>query len=117
MKRTYRLIDGELREVVRVRQEPKFPAIHCDIPEYTSPIDGRVISSRKQRLEDLKRNECRPYEGFEQEQKEADRYRAEQDRKFEEKLDGMVEKTYYQLRDGMTEPAKDIQPQWILGED
>lgn len=29
-----------------------------DIPEYTSPIDGRVIGSRSERREDMKRNNC-----------------------------------------------------------
>lgn len=117
MRRTYRYIDGELVEVQRVRREPKFPAIHCDIPEYESPIDGRIISSRKERREDLKRSGCRPYEGFESEHKEAMKFREEQDKKFEDNLDGMIEKTYYQLRDGMTEPATEIKPSWILGED
>lgn len=34
------------------------PAIISDIPEYASPIDGRLISSRSARREDLKRNNC-----------------------------------------------------------
>lgn len=34
------------------------PMICSDIPEYRSPIDGRPISSRSHRREDLKRNDC-----------------------------------------------------------
>ena len=38
------------------------PMIVSDIPEYRSPIDGRPITSRSQRREDLKRNGCVEYE-------------------------------------------------------
>lgn len=34
------------------------PAVISDIPAYASPIDGRVITSRSERREDLKRNNC-----------------------------------------------------------
>lgn len=34
------------------------PNVMPDIPEYASPIDGRVITSRSERLDDLKRNNC-----------------------------------------------------------
>jgi hypothetical protein len=34
------------------------PRIQSDIPEYRSPIDGRPITSRTHRREDLKRNDC-----------------------------------------------------------
>jgi hypothetical protein len=38
------------------------PMVVPDTPEYTSPIDGRLISGRVQRREDLKRNDCVEYE-------------------------------------------------------
>ena len=38
------------------------PTVISDIPEYRSPIDGRPITSRSQRREDLKRNGCVEYE-------------------------------------------------------
>lgn len=118
MRRRYIQIDGKLVEITHMpRPERKGPYIMTDIRPYRSPIDGREISSRKQRREDLKRNECRPYEGFEQENKVAMQYRADQDKQFESKLDGMLEKTYHQLRDGMTEPAREIKPAWLVGED
>jgi len=38
------------------------PTVISDIPEYRSPIDGRVIASRSERRDDLKRNNCVEYE-------------------------------------------------------
>jgi hypothetical protein len=38
------------------------PMVISDIPEYRSPIDGRLITSRSARREDLKRNNCVEYE-------------------------------------------------------
>jgi hypothetical protein len=38
------------------------PTIISDIPEYKSPIDGRVITSRSERRDDLKRNNCVEFE-------------------------------------------------------
>lgn len=51
----------------RPRERPG-PDIMPDLPEYTSPIDGRLISGRRQRREDLARNDCRPYEKGEREE-------------------------------------------------
>jgi hypothetical protein len=34
------------------------PMVRSDITEYRSPIDGRPITSRSQRREDLERNAC-----------------------------------------------------------
>lgn len=38
------------------------PQIMRDIPEYASPIDGKLITSRSHRREDLERNNCREWE-------------------------------------------------------
>lgn len=38
------------------------PTIISDIPEYRSPIDGRLITSRSERRDDLKRNNCVEWE-------------------------------------------------------
>lgn len=38
------------------------PTVISDIPEYRSPIDGKPITSRSSRREDLKRNNCVEYE-------------------------------------------------------
>lgn len=64
MGTTYVLRNGELvekktGEAIAVRScAPAAPAVMRDIPEYRSPIDGRVISSRSTRRDDLKRNNC-----------------------------------------------------------
>lgn len=34
------------------------PMITPVMPEYTSPVDGRMITTRHERREDLKRNNC-----------------------------------------------------------
>lgn len=41
---------------------PPTPTVISDIPEYRSPIDGKLITSRSYRREDLKANDCVPYE-------------------------------------------------------
>ena len=38
------------------------PYVQSDIPEYRSPIDGKLIGSRSTRREDLKKNDCVPWE-------------------------------------------------------
>lgn len=38
------------------------PTIISDIPAYASPIDGRMITSRSERRDDLKRNNCVEFE-------------------------------------------------------
>lgn len=38
------------------------PMVVSDIPEYRSPVDGRLISSRSARRDDLKKHGCVPYE-------------------------------------------------------
>lgn len=50
-----------LTEVERARPIPT-PQVIRDIPEYRSPIDGRLIGSRSERRDDLKRNNCVEYE-------------------------------------------------------
>ena len=37
------------------------PSIQSDIPEYRSPIDGKPITSRSHRREDMARNNCIDY--------------------------------------------------------
>lgn len=53
-------VDGEGRPLVdpNASYAPVTPMIIRDIPDYRSPIDGRLISGRTQRREDLIRNDC-----------------------------------------------------------
>lgn len=77
---------------MQLRIMPTF--VRPDIEPYESPIDGRVINSRVQRAEDLKRNGCRPYEGREQEQKEVDRQRAYAEAKRNEQLEASAHNAF-----------------------
>ncbi len=78
-------------------QEPKAPMVFGDLPEYTSPVTGKPVAGRVQRREDLKRTRSRPYEGFEQEAKEAARQKAYTAEKFDASLTKAASEAFYQL--------------------
>lgn len=78
-----------------VRGVVKFPAAGGH--EYVSPATGRVITSERARRDDLKRSGCRPYEGFEQEMKHANKIRAEEEKQSDAKLHENVSRAYYAL--------------------
>lgn len=69
--------------------EPMAPLVFGDLPSYRSPVTGQWIDGKVQRREDLKRTGSRPYEGREQELKEAARHT----RYAEEKQDRAIERT------------------------
>jgi hypothetical protein len=71
--------------------------IQPDLPGYESPIDGKWVEGRKARREDLKRSGCRPYEGREQESKEAAKVRAEAQARMERATNESVERAWAQL--------------------
>lgn len=58
------------------------PMGHVVNIHYTSPIDGRPITTKQARIDDLKRNNSRPWEGLEQEKKVA-----QERKKYEEKIE------------------------------
>lgn len=64
MRGTYVWRDGKFvekrtGEVLRTRSDRIcVPYVMRDIPEYTSPIDGKPITSRSHRRDDLARNGC-----------------------------------------------------------
>jgi hypothetical protein len=93
MRRRYRW-DAESKAMVEVpwdsHQQALSPVIWNDLPAYESPIDGRIVDGRKQRRNDLARSHCRPYEGREQEGKEAAKVRAEQDRQTDQLAERMA---------------------------
>jgi hypothetical protein len=60
---------------------------------YTSPIDGRPITTKQARLDDMARNNCRPWEGMEQEKKEAQRRVEYADQKLDKTLDKAIGET------------------------
>lgn len=61
--------------------------VQPDLPEYESPIDGRIIRGRRARRYDLERSGSRPYEGLDAEQREAAKRRAENEKRIERQLD------------------------------
>jgi hypothetical protein len=77
------------------------PMVFGDLPDYESPIDGHIVSGRKARREDLKRNGCRPWEGMASEKAEAAKRMAENERKTERIIDDIARRAYYSL-----DPAK-----------
>lgn len=96
MKRTYVIRDGELVEK-RPESRAACPYVIPDLPDYESPIDGSVVHGRSGRREDFKRTACRPYEGREQEEKEAARTRGYDDQKLERRIDESAHRAYAQL--------------------
>lgn len=64
---TYKWVDGnwidkQTGEAMEVQDRVCAPMVRPDIPEYRSPIDGKLISSRSTRREDLKKNGCVEWE-------------------------------------------------------
>jgi len=93
--------DPARREMVDVpvdsRQLPDAPAIWDDLPEYESPVTGKIVRGRAARREDLKRHRCRPWEGMEAEQKEAARRRAEQERQTDRLAEKIVHSAWAEM--------------------
>ena len=70
------------------------PSVQVDIGGYTSPIDGKWIEGKAARREDLKRNNCRPWEGMESERKAAIERAKAADKDFEKGVEAAVYNTY-----------------------
>lgn len=79
---------GKMQRVVEA------PAVQVDIGGYTSPIDGRWIEGKAARREDLKRNNCRPWEGMEAEKKAAIQRSKEADKIYEKGVEAAVYNTF-----------------------
>ena len=62
---------------------------------YESPIDGKVITTRQQRLDDLARNDCVPYDP--EMKVDAARKREREDKALESAMDATVEKTVHEM--------------------
>ena len=73
------------------------PMAIVDIPAYVSPVTGKLINSRKQRHEDLVSTNSRPWEGREQEEKEAARHRAYREADDDRKLTIAAETAFAQM--------------------
>src|SRR5882724_1203129 len=71
--------------------------VQPDIPEYTSPVDGRIVRGKRQRIEDLKRNHARPWEGLDAERQHARSVKASEEAKFDRKMERNVADTLNNL--------------------
>lgn len=70
------------------------PSVQVDIGGYTSPIDGRWIEGKAARREDLKRNNCRPWEGMAEEKKAAIERSKAADKDFEKGVEAAAYNTF-----------------------
>lgn len=100
MRRRYRWDKktGELYEVLwDSRQEALAPTVWSDLEGYQSPATGKWVEGRKARREDLKRSGCRPYEGKDQEMREAAKIRAEEERRLDSRIAETTARNFYQI--------------------
>ena len=65
---------------------------------YTSPIDGKPITTKQQRINDLKANNCRPWEGLDQERKVAEQYKKEEEKKQDQKIEQAAVAAWHSLK-------------------
>lgn len=76
------------------------PSMWMDIAPwegYQSPTSGKYITSKAERREDLAKSKCRPWEGIEQEKKEAARKKQYQREALDKQADKAVEKAWQQV--------------------
>lgn len=78
-----------------VRGFVKFPAAGGQ--GYVSETTGKYIDTERARRDDLKRSNCRPWEGMEQETKEAKRRQKYLDDAQDKKIDETIDKIAAQL--------------------
>lgn len=98
MRRRYVQINGELVEITKdYALDPQGPLIVPDLPGYLSEGTGLWVEGRAQRREDLKRSGCRPWEGLEQEKKEAARQQGYAEQKLDASLTRTASEAFYQL--------------------
>jgi hypothetical protein len=83
----------EMYEVGVVDDGPSGLMIMGDLPDYTSPVDGKLVSGRAQRREDLKRTGCREYDPSERTNYMQER--ASDDAKLDKAVGNTVEKWFY----------------------
>lgn len=93
------------------------PFIMGDIEPYQSPINDTIINSRRGQRYDLESNGCRIYEGREQEQKAADEFKANKEKKFEDSLEVALYETQRDLKYQAVKKETRIKSQWISGDE
>lgn len=105
MRRRY-VYDPATKSLVErcARKSRALHFIQPDLPGYQSPVTGLWVEGRKARREDLLRTGSRPYEGREQEQKEANKVQAARERQ----LDNLAEKMAYRAWDQAPERVRKV---------
>lgn len=95
MRRRF-VYDPTTKELVEVaaRKANALHFIQDDLPGYESPVTGQWIEGRRARREDLKRTGSRPWEGMEQEQKEAAKIRARQEVRLDQLAERMAHRAW-----------------------
>jgi len=97
LRRRYNPETREMEDVaLNVPSRSGAPEVWDDLPGYTSPVTGLWVEGRRQRREDLRRTNSRPYEGREQEQKEAAKIAAEKERKLDQLAEKMAHTAWAQ---------------------
>lgn len=92
-------------EKIMMHAYPKRSAAVYVMPAYQSPITGKWIDTPSQRRDDFARNNCRPWEGMENEKKEAAKRGLYEEQALDKKLEATIEKN---IKDLPTEIKKDI---------
>ena len=74
------------------------PMGHVVNIHYTSPIDGKPITTKQARINDLRANNCRPWEGLEQEKKVAQERKAYEEKVEDKKLEAAAVQAWQSLK-------------------
>jgi len=74
------------------------PMGHVVNIHYTSPIDGRPITTKQARIDDLKRSGSRPWEGLEQEKKVAQERKAYEEKIEDKKIEAAAVQAWQSLK-------------------
>lgn len=85
---------GELVEIAIQRPTNEAPTVWDDLPGYQSPVSGLWIEGRRARRDDLARNQCRPWEGMEQEKREAAKVQGERERASDQLAEKMAHRAW-----------------------
>ena len=73
------------------------PMGYCENIHYQSPITGRPITTKQARIEDLRANNCRPWEGLTEERKVAQERVKAEEKAFDAKLEQTIAGVYNAL--------------------
>lgn len=98
--------------------KPRGPMISVkQFEAFESPSTGRVISTYRDLDRDMKESGCRPYEGFANERREADRVLQEKDRHMESVINDTVDQTAYEIEHGYIQPSENPVCNFTFGDD